>query len=424
VIIVSVEPEGSPRARVDLSDRVLSLDYEDAENRADKLDLRVDNHDLSNFDDPIWRKGNFIEVSWGYPEAMSPTRRCQIRRVKGFRELTVEAHGLEVMLNTVARTKTFEHMTRSDIVRQIAGEMGYRSDDVLHVEDTKVVFDHVHQAGMTDAQLLRRLAQKEGFEWYIDFDGFHFHKRDFAQRSKRVLRWFDDPDGSEIIDINIDNDVTAKAGTVKVAARDPLGRRTIESTASHETELLRAVLSHIVEAPGTDSPKVPGFAAIAQEFLHPTTEVNEEAVQRDASAKFRKAQQVAVKMNLTMVGDPSMLAKSVITLEGVGKRLSQDYYIRTVKTKIDSGYTCVLGMVSDGSGGHSTKSELATEASAIQVGPTVKGRHAPRAERRTLEKPGEEPRASIEGKDADGKPVRTFVDQRHRGAPPGHGSKN
>src|SRR3990172_11599100 len=97
-IQVSVYPEGlKSKARVDLSDRVLGLEYEDCENKADVLRLTVDNHDLSNFDDPIWRKGNFIEASWGYAETMSIPRICQIRSVNGFQELTIEALGREIL---------------------------------------------------------------------------------------------------------------------------------------------------------------------------------------------------------------------------------------------------------------------------------------------------------------------------------------
>src|SRR5262249_25618928 len=65
-MFVKVQPEGSTGARVDLSAKVLSLVYEDCEGKADKLVLTVDNWDLANFDDPVWRKGNLLEVSWGY----------------------------------------------------------------------------------------------------------------------------------------------------------------------------------------------------------------------------------------------------------------------------------------------------------------------------------------------------------------------
>ena len=74
VFYVKVAPEGEGAERVDLSHKVLSFVFEDSEKKADKLLLTVDNWDLKNFDDPVWRKGNILEVSWGYPGDMAPAR--------------------------------------------------------------------------------------------------------------------------------------------------------------------------------------------------------------------------------------------------------------------------------------------------------------------------------------------------------------
>lgn len=418
IILVSVTPEGSKSARVDLSDRIVGFEYEDCEAKADKLKLRVDNYDLSNFDDPIWRKGNVVEVSWGYADAMAPTRRCQIRKVTGFQELAVEAHGMEVALNTQVRSRTFENMSRADVVRKIAQEWGYRSDDVLHIESTEVVHATIVQARLTDAQFMRRLAHKEGFEWFIDFDGFHFHQRNLTQRALRVLEW-KGPDAPyrEIININVENDITAKAGKVRVKSRDPVKRRTIDISASVEADLKRAVLGDVVEAPGPDA-KTPGFQNVAHEEVHPSTEHTEAGAKRHAEGKLRRSQHLAVKASIDMLGDPNLLAKSVVELRGIGKRLSGRYYVKQVTHKIRDGYTCEVKVVSDGSGGHSTKSERAKEASALQVGPRLKGHRGLPAKdvpRRTIDVDPKVLRA-LKGTDADGQPVTRYQDQRHREA--------
>lgn len=445
VILVSVIPEGVRATRVELSDRILGFEYEDCENKADKLRLRVDNWDLSNFDDPIWRKGNLVEVSWGYPEAMSPVRRCQIRKVTGFQELSIEAHGLEVILNTQVRNRVFENMSRSAVVRQIAEEWGYREEELLHIEDTEIVRDSIVQARLTDAQFLRRLAHKEGFEWFVDFDGFHFHQRDFTQQSLRVIEWTG-ADGGEVLAINVENDVTAKPGTVRVQARDPVARRNIDQVASHATETKRGVLGAVVELPSfyknaqelakqieagdtnalAEAHKflTSAMKTIAHEEILPATELIEGAAKRLAAGRFRRAQQVAVKLTVEMQGDPNLLAKSVVELRGIGKRLSQRYYVREVKHTIQSGYQISAKMVSDGSGGHSTTSERATEAAAIQVGPSIKGRRAPanqKVPRRSIDADPNVLR-SLRKTDKDGQPVQKFTDQRHREPPSKRGA--
>jgi hypothetical protein len=71
-------------------------------------------------------------------------------------------------------------------------------------------------------------------------------------------------------------------------------------------------------------------------------------------------QERAVELKMSVVGDPLQLAKTVFTLLGVGKRLSQNYYVREVVHKISAGdYTMDLDSISDGVGGRNTDSRIA-----------------------------------------------------------------
>ena len=140
IIFVTVLPEGAAARRVELS-----LVYEDSESKADKLVLSVDNWDLRNFDDPVWKKGNLLEVSWGYPGDMAPTRQVLIQKVTGFQTLAIEAHGSATLMNKISRCRTFENLSRAEVVRKIAQENGYgpsRQD----VEDTGHVLPVITQA--------------------------------------------------------------------------------------------------------------------------------------------------------------------------------------------------------------------------------------------------------------------------------------
>lgn len=413
IVLVTVIPAGGKEVRLDLSDQILSFEYEDCEDKADQLKLTVDNHDLRNFDDPIWAQGNIIEASWGYPEALAPTRRCRIEKVTGFQELSIEALGEELAMNQVVRNRIFENMSRSDVIKQIAREHGYNSPEVLHIENTKTVRGQITQARLTDMQFISRLAHQEGMEWYVDFDGFHFHKRNLAQRPLRVIEYTDSDHGvpKEVLSISIENDVVSKPGTVHVKSRDPQERRTIDTVASHETEQKRTALASVQALPGTDSNFLPpAFLKMAQSFIMPSSERTEDGAQRTAAAEFRRSQHTAVKMTIEMLGDPNLLAKSVVEVRGVGKRLSQRYYVTEVKHTIDSGYKCSVKLVSDGTGGHETTSELAKEASAIQVGPGINGRKGmPSGEggKRTIDTTPDL-LAKYLGKDPDGAPQVTF----------------
>ena len=169
-----------------MTDSVLSFKYTDKERAADVLKLTVDNSDLTQFDDPVWRKGGKLRVQWGYPGGMSPERTVVITSVKGFRELQIEANALSVVMNRVVKCRTFDNTTISQVVRDIATENGFGPDQQI-IDEFDEVQEVITQARLTDAQFLRRWASRVGAEFWVDFDGLHFHERRMGEPPVRVI---------------------------------------------------------------------------------------------------------------------------------------------------------------------------------------------------------------------------------------------
>lgn len=347
VFFVRVSPEGGATARVDLSHRVLSFVFEDSESKADKLVLSVDNFDLANFDDPLWRKGNLLEVAWGYPGNLTPARECVIQKVTGFQTLAIEAHAKSVLMNKVSRCRTFEHQKRSDVARQIANENGF-GPQLQDIEDSGEVLPLITQARLTDAQFLRQLARREGFQFYVDFDGLHFHQRRLAQRPVRVLHWYTPPQVGEVLSINTENDVTAKAGAVSVRGRDPLSKRDIDVRASN-ANTKRDSLAQVIEIVDPETGSTRLERRNVSEEVRPSSEASAAAAQRNADGRYRLSQQTTVELTALIVGDPNLLAKTVVEFTGISQRLSGKYWVKEAKTKIEgSGYTVELKCLRDG----------------------------------------------------------------------------
>lgn len=409
---------GGEALRVDLAGRLTSMTYDDEERRADKLTLELDNYDLALYDDPAFKKGMELEVAWGYAGNMTPVRTVIVTSIKGGLAVTVEANARSLLMNTVTRNRRFEHMRRSDVVRQIANEAGYVQDDVLDIEETPHVLESVQQARLTDAQFIRRLANLEGFQFFVDQTGFHFHRRRVGQAPAKVLVWFTDRTGT-IRDFNVENDITARPrpGRTRLQGRDSLARADIDVHSDDSEDADRPTLSPVREVIDPES----GRARIevgAEETL-PTSAGDAASAQREATGRFRRHEQMAVKLTLECVGDPGLLAKTVIEVQGLGRRMSQRYYVKKASTKIDGGgYLVSLTTVSDGSGGHSTESTLARGLSLLDPGPPTSGRPntAPAPEGASDAAPTEgaplEPREEI---DPEGGGSRTrYVDSRGR----------
>ncbi len=355
-----------------VSDEIKSFKYTDSDRKADKLQLTVRNDDLSNHDDPAWRKGSELVVTWGYPGQMAPARTCIITKVTGFQTLTIEARAKSVLMNRVVKTRCFEGKSISDIVRDIATENGFGTNQ-QHIDDSGEVIEVVSQARRTDAQFLRRWASRLGFEFYVDFDGFHFHERRLGQRPIRKIRYHTGGVGDIIGEPRIDNDLTGRPGRSKVCSRNPETKEDICSTADNNSDKDRATLSPIIEIVDPDTGATTE-GVLASEDVVPTADTTNDAAKRRARGRFRRTQQVAIKMGYAMVGDPLLLGKSVVQMEGMGQRLSVRYYLTEVEHDLAaSGYVCNVKQISDGHGGHSTVSKRVRGLEALGVpGPATR----------------------------------------------------
>ncbi len=375
VTVEAAKHAGSGEAP-DISASVLSLEYEEDEKKVDKAVLTLDNRTLAYFDHPIFEKGTRLRLSWGYSGHMSPIRAVVVQKVTGSLTLKVEAQGAGVLMNKVTRTRTYENTTRSELVHALAKENGF-GDSERFIEETTRTIPVQTQAGMTDFQFLKRLAQLEGFEFYTDFDGLHWHPRRLGQRPVKVLQYYLPPLVGDILSFDVDNDVTAKPGAAKVAARDPLKKTDVNAVGS-DKDTKRDTLGGIGELLGITPPdgkanqKPTTNAPLPGEVLevNPRTgetktvikpagaasgEVKNTAdagnVKTQAAATFTKAQQAVVQLKLDLIGDPNLVAKTVVEVRGLGKRLSGKYYISTLKHSVSSsGYKMDAKSRTDGTG--------------------------------------------------------------------------
>jgi uncharacterized protein len=356
LIYVTVRDVSGIKQRVsEQTHRIEKLEYTDSQNKTDKCTLTVDNHDLSNFDDPLWAHGNFVQVSWGYPGQMAIARELIITKVTGFEDLKVEAKAKSILIDAVKKSRTFKNKTRAEIVQEIAGEYGYLPETLLIEETTKRIA-HVTQAGLSDAQFIRKLAHQQGFDFYVDHEGFHFHQARHDQPPCRLYTWYRDQGRGDVLKIDVESDITRKPAKVKKKGRDSETKQTEEAVASNKTDPNRPGTGKTVIVAADDlmtasfetrEDKPPVELLYTPYDAGPMSTNDKET---EAKKKFRDASRSTVKMKIDVVGDPAMLAKTVIQLEGVGKKLSGLYFVKEIKHTVGQGYTMQLTVSSDGVG--------------------------------------------------------------------------
>lgn len=371
-------PNLSASSNVDLSEYILSLEFEDKGRCADKLILHVKNYDLKFFDDQTWRAGNLLEVSWGYPFNLSPPRVVIIDKVTGFNELKVEGHCKSMLLNKVTGSEVFHQQTRSDVVKTVLKRYGYTDQDLGYIEDTKVVLPSIVKPKMTDAQFIQNLATREGFDFFVDFDGPHWHQPAFDQAPIRSYTWYTGDTGT-IKDIKIKNDVLSQPAVVITAGRDIKSKQTFTNLHSDST-VTRAGNAPNLSASVTDNTKktvektTPD--AIDRLIVNPETRdrdrtqiipkaTGKDVAKREGDAAFKRSMQMSVKLTAEIIGDPKLVAKTNIEIQGISKRLSGRYYIDKIKHKLSkNGYGCSLECHRTGDGdpsGQKANAKINTE---------------------------------------------------------------
>lgn len=350
--ILRVEPEGGKAEPVDISDRVLSFSYTDNEKKADKLTITVDNFNGDAWDEATFKKGNLLYLRWGYAGYLSPERVAVIRKATGGVEMTIEAQDKSVLMHRKTISKRYSNVRRSDVVRQIAERNGFAAQ-AQHVEDTERIFDTIVQPNVSDARMLKNLAHKEGFEFFVDFDGLHWHKRAVDAAPTREFRYYNGITRNEmaIISYSVENDLTAKPAKTKLKGFNPRTKKPFEVTGSN-SDTKRVVLQEIVEVRDFETGTWVKELRSASEETKPTSEQDEDSAKKRADGRFRKVSQKAVEMTISVIGDPLLLAKTVVIVGGIAKRLDGRYYIREVVHSIGSGYTCSLKLITDGSRGY------------------------------------------------------------------------
>jgi phage protein D len=352
IVLAQIEPEGGKAEPIDLSDRVISFTYQDSEKKADKLTMTVDNFTGEAWDEATFKKGNIIRIRWGYPGYMTPEREVVITGAKGGQIMTVEAKAKSVLMHRKTVCETYEDALPHEVVEVIADRNGFGAD-ARRVQAVDVPRSIINQPNISDARMLSRLAHKYGFEFFIDFDGLHWHERDLAQSPKREFRWYNGEitNRSAIIDYNVENDLTAKPAKTTYRGINPKTKKPYGETGSN-AETQRTTVGEVVEVLDFETGEWKQETRSASEEEKPSAEDSAQKAKKRADGRFRKVSQRSVHLTLVVIGDPLLLAKTLVFVTGIAKRLTGRYYVKEVTHAIANGYQMTLKLISDGSRGH------------------------------------------------------------------------
>ena len=353
VVYVTMRDGDTGDERIDLRSRLIAFRYTDVSKGADGCTLELENEDLSVLDDGRLRRGNEIEVSWGYDGIVSRPRRMVIKKITGGRSIRIEAHHKVVKLHKVQRVRAFERMTRSEIAKQLLQEHGETTEFVV---DTTERIDLLNQLGETDAVFLQRMAAKEGFKFWGAPDGMHWGGEPYSATPRRVLIYRKDlasggyvnarahlqASRGDIVGFNVNSDLSMLPGRVDVTTVDPSTRKVLTESGSDEKTPRKAV-ARMIEVVDPES----GVTKLVTQRMATSTQRQSgsgsaAAAKKEADARYQDAARKGFEMTVDIVGDPEVEATEVVEVLEMGQYLSGKWFVHKGEHEARNGYMLKL----------------------------------------------------------------------------------
>lgn len=328
----------------DIVDDILSVTLENEMGAMDKLSIALRNPDMKYMNDRRFRFGMRFLFRFGYPGRLTSRKTMIVKGViptfgsgANTIELTAFDEGLDLAQRTKARN--WGPLSSSDIAQKIASIFGLRA--VVDDSQDGRKSDRIQPASVTFYEYLNTLADQIGFEFQVENGTLFFTRMSMGEPQGRYTYHGSGFTLLKGFRPNID------------AARAPSTRHA--NTASHG----RAAESHQTGAHPSDERAaqnqgrfrigledlstrlIPGDASgeTAREVVRPTAETAAATRRAHARAEQTKIEMAANTAAAEFVGDPTIMARSVIDIRGVDHEYVGAWKVTRTVHSLSTEYT-------------------------------------------------------------------------------------
>jgi hypothetical protein len=334
--------------------RLVQFKFWDRDKKVDKAELTLKNRNKDLLDNPYFKAGQELLISWGLFDGISAPKSMIVKKSsESGTNFVVTLKDKSVLMDKQPRNQIWKNVRDSDVVREIFELNGYQSIFV-DIVNTPVYRESITQK-TSDARMVTKLARRNGFVFWVDGSGAHFRPRSTMSKPAKWFTWLgvNDIDGEILapgptIETNFSKDIAR----VKVTAIDPLTHREVSSEHGiASTSEFDASLGKEEEIGDPDNLK-----GQRQPRATRTDSVNigfatQEEVEVEAEKRYREVAGGRYKMKLPIKGDPTVSAKMLINLRNYSDAFSGLYYVYEALTTITPGnYKMDLSCRRDASG--------------------------------------------------------------------------
>ncbi len=383
VFYVQIEGQELPFAL-----HVRSFEFSGSDKKQDSLTLTFEGLPVEVVDHPLLQEGLQIEARWGYLDGdLSDKVILKIKdvtpRFGRTVSLTLKAYSKEHKAKGRAAKNVWANKKDSDIVRDVARALGFKAE----VDDLPITRPCYQQAGREYFEVLTDLAYRNNCVWW-ERNGTLFFRQEAGLMSQVPDTGFEYRAGAgplvsfEPKNRSEDKKQKGPGKQTQHAGADILKKRPIDKRArdgnnpqrvaqGRKTLLIDANSNRVTRVPGTFNQKRGETGR-----THVTTQQDPKVARHEAQAANARAAHRELKASAEFIGLPFLREKTIITVTGVGKKHSGNWYVQTCRHHIDSGgYKTSCDLVRGGSQSPKTSgAKTRSRVNANQADPNKKGR--------------------------------------------------
>ena len=223
--------------------------------------------------------------------------------------ISIRAYDKAHKLNRERKTRTFQQMSASDMVRKVANEAGLSPQ----VTSTSVVHEFFQQSNETDWNFIWRLALMHDYEVVVSDEKLEFRPANAGGGGTVALTWQD-----ELISFRPRMSGVQQPKTVNVRAWDPKGKKVVTGTAANGTTSSKAG----VERSQVSKDLGGGTTAVADRVAFNNGEAN--AI---AKATLDRMSDAFFEADGLAFGNPAIKAGGKVQIKGVGQKFGGTFTV-------------------------------------------------------------------------------------------------
>jgi len=344
----TLEVSGQP-VPDDVLDYIKSVKFEDSRDMANLIQIQLANPMFRFTDSKLFAEGNSIQLWLGFGSSWKFMDECTITKwlprfpQTGLPTMVVKAYGYEfVFMRRISKGEQFKKHTASEVVNAILARNEYApykiSGDVTETDAKK---NFVIKKGESDWKALKKMARMNGFDLYVDADPGGVKTLYFGppkDKDSSIGEFVYGDEGAPnptLLTFQPKFDTSSQPTGLIVVAYDRRAKKVIRiEIVDKGKEGIKAEYAGTVDDPADPIESGASMSITAHnEMTHqiravPFSSADEAA--RFAANWWRENQESFITANATF-GNTELIeeirAKKVLTLGGIGERLSGDWYV-------------------------------------------------------------------------------------------------